>query len=63
MPAPDKEISFGMCENLFTTFPQDGYADEMGTLPGDRRYKCAVSAACAHVIIRPEFENPVIARV
>ena len=41
----DKEIRFSMCENVFTTFPQDGYSDEMATVPGNRRYKCAVSAA------------------
>lgn len=51
----DKEISFGMCENVFTTFPQDGYADEIGTVPGNRRYKCAVSAAWveeAHLAVK-----------
>lgn len=41
----DKELPFSMCENAFTTFPQDGYADEVGTIPGNRRYKCAVSAS------------------
>lgn len=41
----DKELEFGMCENAFTVFPQDGYADEMGTVSGNRRYDCAVSAS------------------
>ncbi|MBQ7792713.1 MAG: hypothetical protein IJ367_04420, partial [Clostridia bacterium] len=40
-----KELPFGMCENEFCPFPQDGYADEMGTVPGNRRYDCASSAA------------------
>ena len=41
----DKELPFAMCKNEYTVFPQDGYADEMGTVPGNRRYKCASSAA------------------
>lgn len=41
----DKELEFGLCENVFTSFPQDGYSDEMGTVPGHRRYDCAVSAS------------------
>lgn len=41
----DKELPFSMCENTFTIFPQDGYADKIGTVPGNRRYKCAVSAS------------------
>lgn len=40
-----KELEFGMCENMFAKFPQDGYADGMGTVAGNRRYDCAVSAA------------------
>ena len=41
----DKELSFKMCENEFTVFPQYGYSDEIGSKEGDRLYKCAVSAA------------------
>ncbi len=41
----DKELSFGMCENRFGEFPQDGYSDDIMDVPGDRRYKCACSAA------------------
>ena len=40
----DKEIKFGMCKNEFTEFPENGYADEIGTVPGNIRYKCASSA-------------------
>ena len=32
-------------ENVFFPFPQSGYSDEIGTLPGDKLYDCAVSAA------------------
>lgn len=45
----DKELPFAMCENEFSLFPQDGYADGIGTIPGNRRYKCAVSAAWLEV--------------
>ncbi len=41
----DKELSFGMCDNVVGEFPQDGYADEIGTVSGKRRYRCAASAA------------------
>ena len=41
----DKELPFSMCENTFTEFPQDGYSNICGTKPGNKRYKCAVSAA------------------
>ncbi len=41
----EKEIPFAMCENVFGTFPQDGYSNEMGTKAGTRRYKSAFSAA------------------
>ena len=41
-----KVLPFSMCENTFTTFPEEGYSDEMG---GVRTkgffYKCACSAA------------------
>lgn len=42
----DKEIEFGMCENRFGIFPQDGYSDMYGSMaaPGNK-YKCAASAA------------------
>ena len=33
-----------MCKNEFTEFPENGYADEIGTVPGNIRYKCASSA-------------------
>ena len=42
----DKEIAFGMCKNEFTFFPQEGYADEIGTEKTIKfYYKCAASAA------------------
>ena len=40
-----KELAFKMNANEFTKFPQDGYADEIGTVPGNRRFDCAVSAS------------------
>lgn len=42
----EKSIVFGMCENKFGEFPQEGYSDEIGTVfaPGNF-YKCAASAA------------------
>ncbi len=40
-----KEIPFGLSKNVFAEFPQDGYSDEIGAKPGNRRYKCASSAA------------------
>jgi len=41
----DKEIPFGMGENVFDKFPQDGYADMVGTQKGNIRYDCAASGA------------------
>lgn len=41
----EKEIPFGMCENRFSFFPQEGYSDRVGSEKGDRLYKCAASAA------------------
>ena len=41
----DKELPFGMCENIYDYFPQDGYSDEIANTAGNRRYKCASSAA------------------
>ncbi len=42
-----KELKFGMCKNVFDTFPEDGYSDEVGGLKGENglRYACAASAA------------------
>ncbi len=40
-----KEIPFGMCENEFAEFPQEGYSDEVSSQKGNRLYKCAASAA------------------
>ena len=42
----DKEIIFGMCENVLGRFPQEGYSDLVGTVyePGNF-YRCAASAA------------------
>ena len=41
----DKELTFGICHNEFSKFPQDGYSDEIGSVPSDIRYQCAASAA------------------
>lgn len=41
----DKEIPFGMCENVFSKFPQSGYSDDVGSQKGDKLYDCAASAA------------------
>ena len=41
----DKTLSFGMCANAFGSFPEPGYSDMVGSQPGDRLYRCAVSAA------------------
>lgn len=41
----DKELPFGICKNVFTKFPHDGYSDEVGSQSGNRRYDCASSAA------------------
>ncbi len=42
----NKSIAFGLGKNLFTIFPEEGYAREVGTVitPGNY-YKCASSAA------------------
>ncbi len=42
----EKVIPFGMCENAFAEFPEDGYSDEVGSVrcPGNK-YRCAASAA------------------
>lgn len=40
-----KEITFGMCKNVFGKFPQKGYSNEMGSKEGTELYKCAASAA------------------
>ncbi len=41
----DKELPFGIGENEFSIFPQEGYSDEVGSQASDKMYKCAVSAA------------------
>jgi len=41
----DKQMAFGLCENTFGEFPQDGYPDEIATVPGNRRFHSAFSAA------------------
>ncbi|MBQ7036787.1 MAG: serine hydrolase [Clostridia bacterium] len=42
----DKTLEFGMCENTFGLFPQEGYADEVGGVYTPGHYlKCAASAA------------------
>ena len=41
----DKELEFGIGENVFTFFPQDGYSDKIATVPGNRHYACAVSGS------------------
>jgi len=41
----DKKLPFSMLKNTYTSFPQDGYADEVGGVESDIHYKCAVSAA------------------
>ena len=44
----DKELAFGLGENAFTKFPQQGYSDDHTGLPTvDHLYDCAVSAAWA----------------
>lgn len=45
-----KAILYPMPVLIIGTYDENGKAN-------------AMNAACAHVIIRPEFENPVIARV
>ena len=40
----DKEITFGLSENAFCDFPQDGYSGLVGSEKGDSRYPCAASA-------------------
>ena len=40
-----KKIRFGFGRNVFGEFEQDGYSDIVGSEKGDRRYKCAASAA------------------
>ena len=41
----EKDLIFGLCKNEFTKFLQDGYSDEVGSVEGNIRYNCAVSAA------------------
>ena len=41
----EKRLPFGLCGNRFCDFPQQGYADQVGSVPGGRLYRCAASAA------------------
>lgn len=42
----DKSLPFAMCKNVFTKFPQEGYAKEVGTVRTTGHfYQCASSAA------------------
>lgn len=41
----EKELPFGLCENVFGAFPQSGYPDRVGSQSGNRLYDCATSAA------------------
>lgn len=42
----DKEFDFGICENVFGHFPQEGYGNEVTMQPtSGYLYKCAASAA------------------
>lgn len=41
----EKELPFGLCENIFGDFPQAGYSDRVGSQPGGRLYRCAASGA------------------
>jgi CubicO group peptidase (beta-lactamase class C family) len=41
----EKVLPFGLCKNAFASFPEDGYDDGVGGVPGNRRYNCAASAA------------------
>lgn len=41
-----KSLVFGMCENCFTVFPEEGYSREVGSrYAAGNYYKCATSAA------------------
>ena len=42
----DHELPFGMCENVFGLFPEEGYSDETGSVPEPgHTYRSASSAA------------------
>ncbi len=42
----NKSLPFGMCENVFSPFPQEGYSDEVGSVATKGHfYRCAASAA------------------
>ena len=42
----EKILNFGMCKNIISDFPQEGYSDECGTVEKKGNfYKCAASAA------------------
>ena len=38
-------LSFGIGKNVFSFFPEKGYSDRIGSVAGDRLYRCATSAA------------------
>ncbi|MBQ8894641.1 MAG: serine hydrolase [Clostridia bacterium] len=40
-----KQLPFGLCENVYGDFPQQGYSDRVGSQPGNRLYRCAASGA------------------
>ena len=42
----EKALEFGICENRFGLFPQEGYSREVGSVPAHGNfYKCAAYAA------------------
>ena len=41
----EKALPFGLTKNVFGPFPEEGYDDLVGGVPGDRLYHCAASAA------------------
>lgn len=51
----EKELSFALCDNEFSEFPEDGYSDEIGSQKGTGRYKCATSAAWTSQNIMPDY--------
>lgn len=49
----EKDLAFGMNENVLGLFPQTGYSTFVGSQPGHRLYRCAVSGAwCAEDTLR-----------
>ena len=42
----EKALEFGICENSFVLFPQEGYSRKVGSVPAHGNfYKCAASVA------------------